>query len=98
MTRAEGVTLLLTRGWDAMELARMSDALVDWIATDAPYWRNGIRSVGPKSAAKETPLTPEAHAELVEEGRAIAQRDGMRDATMAALATIARVGRGCPTP
>jgi len=120
VTRGEGIAVLLTRGWDRDELASMSDALVDWIATDTPYWYNGIRAWGPAThqpiPAPETPTTEEIArvanrtapymrhrraaaiarqenlAVLVTEGRAIAQRAGMRAATLAALATIKRLG------
>lgn len=93
MTRSEGAALLLARGWQAEEVATMSDALVDWIATDAPYWHNGIRGIGHRSAPREVPLTPAERCELVEEGRTLARREGMQDATLAALGNIARSKR-----
>lgn len=50
--------------------------------------------MGPKSASKEAALTPEERMALLGEGQLIAERDGLRPATLIALATIVRIGTG----
>ena len=94
MTRAESIAALLTRGYTEGGLEGLSDAVLEYMATDTPYWYNGKRGVGPRSPWMPVPPTKEERAALVKEGRAIAQRDGMREVTLVALATIARIGHG----
>ena len=90
MTRAEGEAELRRRGEDP---SGMSDALVEWIATDDPFWSNGRRrGVGPRTTRKDHPLPPADFALLVMQGHGLAQREGMQDATLAALATIVTIG------
>ena len=59
-----------------------------------PYWHNGRRDVGPRSPWVPIALSEEERATLVAEGRQISQQPAHSEATLAALATIARVGRG----
>jgi len=94
MTRADGIALLLQRGWGSEELASMSDALVDWIATDTPWWHNGIRGIGAKSAERLQAMHPTEEASLVTEGRTLSRRGGHSRKTLAALANITRIGAG----
>lgn len=54
-------------------------------------WNRGI---GPKSAAKPAVLTPEERTALLAEGQRIASRDGLRPATLIALAILVRIGTG----
>jgi hypothetical protein len=96
MTRAEGAAVLVKRGWPTEEVASMSDALVDWIATDAPYWHSGLRGAltAPRSQPRMERLHETEEASLAAEGTALAHRKGMRRATRVALAVITRIGTG----
>ena len=46
MTRPDGEAVLLSLGWHAEELATMSDALLDWIATGLDERRYGFQGPG----------------------------------------------------
>ena len=94
MTRAESIAALLTRGYTEGGLEGLSDAVLEYMATDTPYWYNGKREIGPRSPWVPVPPTEEQRAVLVAEGRQIAQREGMRESTLAALANITRIGTG----
>lgn len=89
MTRAEGEAELRRRGCDPTGL---SDAVVDWIATDHPYWANGSRGEGRRASREDPPPPPADFALLVMQGHGIAQRQGMSEKTLAALANIVNVG------
>lgn len=89
MTRTEAFHVMLAQGWTEADLATMSDRLLDWLASDSPY--HSYRD--PNALSKPAPEKPQPlDLALVEEGRTLALCDGMRPATLAALAIITRIG------
>ena len=118
MTRAEGMARLRAQGWTDPELSTMSDALLDWLATDTPYraaWvypgrrdasgeqapavddrevRGYRDEAGGTRADARKAILAARRAQLAEEGRMLAPREGLSERTLAALGVIRQVGTG----